>query len=191
MSTLSQLKEFNKLFNEYNERFIRFACGYVKERLVAEDIVSEAFMTYWENRQKLKPDTNPPAYILTVIKNRCLNYLQRERTRLRVTKELKNHENWVLQTKINTLEACDPDFLFSEELQTIVDATLQQLPFNTRRVFVLSRNHNMSYKEIARTINLSEKSVEFHISKALSTLRVSLKEFLSLLLLLNFCLTLA
>ncbi|HHU25925.1 MAG TPA: RNA polymerase sigma-70 factor [Bacteroidales bacterium] len=191
MSTLSQLKEFNKLFNEYNERFIRFACGYVKERLVAEDIVSEAFMTYWENRQKLKPDTNPPAYILTVIKNRCLNYLQRERTRLRVTEELKNHENWVLQTKINTLEACDPDFLFSEELQTIVDATLQQLPFNTRRVFVLSRNHNMSYKEIARTINLSEKSVEFHISKALSTLRVSLKEFLSLLLLLNFCLTLA
>lgn len=191
MSTLSQLKEFNKLFNEYNERFIRFACGYVKERLVAEDIVSEAFMTYWENRQKLKPDTNPPAYILTVIKNRCLNYLQRERTRLRVTEELKNHENWVLQTKINTLEACDPDFLFLEELQTIVDATLQQLPFNTRRVFVLSRNHNMSYKEIARTINLSEKSVEFHISKALSTLRVSLKEFLSLLLLLNFCLTLA
>ena len=93
-------------------------------------------MTYWENRQKLKPDTNPPAYILTVIKNRCLNYLQRERTRLRVTEELKNHENWVLQTKINTLEACDPDFLFSEELQTIVDATLQQLPFNTRRVFV-------------------------------------------------------
>lgn len=191
MSTLSQLKEFNKLFNEYNERFIRFACGYVKERFIAEDIVSEAFMAFWENRCNLKPDTNPPAYILTVIKNRCLNYLQRERTRLRVTEELKNHENWVLQTKINTLEACDPDFLFSEELQTIVDATLQQLPFNTRRVFVLSRNHNMSYKEIARTINLSEKSVEFHISKALSTLRVSLKEFLSLLLLLNFCLTLA
>lgn len=125
MSTLSQLKEFNKLFNEYNERFIRFACGYVKERLVAEDIVSEAFMTYWENRQKLKPDTNPPAYILTVIKNRCLNYLQRERTRLRVTEELKNHENWVLQTKINTLEACDPDFLFRKSCKQSLT-----LPFN-------------------------------------------------------------
>jgi RNA polymerase sigma-70 factor (ECF subfamily) len=180
MSTLSELKEFNKLFNEYNERFIRFACGYVKERLVAEDIVSEAFMVYWENRHRLKPDTNPPAYILTIIKNRCLNHLQREQMRLHVTEELKNHSSWVLQTKINTLEACDPNILFTKELQAIINGTLQQLPTKTRRVFILSRNHGMTYNEIARTINLSEKSVEFHISKALSKLRKSLKKFFSL-----------
>lgn len=186
MSTLSQLKEFNKLFNEYNERFIRFACGYVKERFIAEDIVSEAFMAFWENRCNLKPDTNPPAYILTVIKNRCLNHLQREQTHLHVAEELKNHANWVLQTKINTLEACNPDLLFSKELQSVVYATLQKLPVKTRQVFALSRNHGMTYKEIARTVNLSDKSVEFHISKALSTLRGSLKKFLLFLLLFNF-----
>ncbi len=186
MSTHDQLKEFNRLFNEYNERFIRFAFGYVKEKKVAEDLVSEAFMIYWENRHDLRPDTNAAAYILTVIKNKCLNHLQREQRYLHVTEELKNHANWVLQTKINTLEACDPDSLFSEELQTIIDAALQKLSAKTRQVFALSRNQGLTYKEIARTVNLSEKSVEFHISKALSIIRISLKALLSLLPLFNF-----
>lgn len=186
MDTFSDIQNFNKLFNEYNERFIRFAMGYVKERPAAEDFVSEGFVTYWENKHHLSPGTNPPAYILTIIKNKCLNHLQHQQTRHRVTEQLKSHSDWVLQTKISTLEACDPNFLFTEEILLIIDDTLQKLPRKTRQVFILSRDHGLTYNEIARKTNLSQKSVEFHISKALSRLRVSLKDFLIILPFLYF-----
>jgi RNA polymerase sigma-70 factor (ECF subfamily) len=136
MESFSDIKGFNKLFNDYNERFIRFAVGYVKDRQAAEDFVSEAFASFWENKSHLSLDTKPPAYILTIVKNKCLNHLQHQQVQQRVKEELRDHADWVLQTKISTLEACDPDFLFSEEIQLIIDATLQKLPLKTREVII-------------------------------------------------------
>lgn len=186
MGNPSEIQNFNTLFNEYNDRFIRFAYGYVKDKETAEDLVSESFVAYWENRAQLSSDTNPPAYILTIIKNKCLNHLQHLQTRYRVSEELRSHTEWVLQTKISTLEATDPDFLFSDEIRFIIDGTLQKLPAKTREIFMLSRDQGLTYKEIALMTNLSQKSVEFHISKALSHLRISLKDFLGILLFLYF-----
>lgn len=182
MANPPDIQSFNKLFNEYYDRFIRFAYGYVKDRETAEDFVSEAFVAYWENMTNLSPDSKPPAYILTVIKNKCLNHLQHLQTRHRIKEELKSHSSWVLQTKTSTLEACDPDFLFSEEIKLIIDDTLQKLPSKTRQIFMLSRNQGLTYKEIAVETKLSQKSVEFHMSKALSQLRLSLKDFLGIAL---------
>ena len=124
MEQQSDIKIFNKLFNEYYLKFIRFAVGYVKEMPVAEDLVSDAFSIYWENRGKMNPDANPPAYILTIIKNNCLNYLQHQKTRQRIEQELTEHAIWLLNTKINTLEACDPELIFSTEIQQIINNTL-------------------------------------------------------------------
>ena len=121
MDAYPHIQYFNKLYNEYNECFIRFAYGYVRDRAVSEDFVSEGFTSYWENRHNLAADTNPPAYILTIIKNKCLNHLQHLQTRYRVKEELKKHSEWVLQTKISTLEVCDPEHLFSSEIQHIID----------------------------------------------------------------------
>lgn len=188
MDTFSDIKNFNTLFNEYNQRFIRFATGYVKEVEIAEDIVVEAFTAYWENRDSLSPQTVPQAYILTIIRNKCINHLQNQKVKLRVKEELREHAEWLLQTKISTLEACDPDFLFSDEIQQIIHDTLKKLPKKTRQIFVLNRFNGLSYKEIAEKMNLSNKSIEFHISKALSQFRLALKDFIYLsLILLYFC----
>lgn len=180
MGSFSDIKHFNTLFNEYYKRFILFAIGYVKEVETAEDFVSEAFTAYWENRENLLPDTNPQAYILAIIKNKCLNHLQHQQVHFRVTAELKEHAEWLRQTKISTLEACDPDFLFSVELQQIIDETLKKLPQKTRQVFSLSRNKGYTYKEIAERTNLNQKAIEFHISKALHQLRISLADFITI-----------
>ena len=99
-------------------------------------------------------------------------------TRYKVTEELKNHSEWVLQTKINTLEACNPDYLISGEIKSIIDNTLQQLPNNTKRIFLMSRTEGLSYSVIAKKMNLSQKSIEYHISKALEQFRISLKDFI-------------
>ncbi len=184
MSQSSDIQHFNELFNEYYERFIRFALSYVKEQQAAEDFVLEAFTCYWEKRHQLSPDSKPPAYILTIIKNKCLNQLQKQKLQLRVKEELRDHSEWTLNIRINTLEACDPDFLFSDEIQQIIDNTLKRLPQKTRHIFSLSRNQGFTYKEIANKTNLSQKSIEFHISKALYQLRISLKDFIATLILL-------
>lgn len=178
MNSFSNLQNFNNLFNEYQDRFIRFALGYVKEKQIAEDFVSEAFTAFWENREQLLPNTKPQTYILTIIKNKCLNHLQHIQIRQRVKKEISDHAEWLLSTSINTLEACDPDFLFSSEIQQIIDTTLNKLPEKTRQVFELSRDQGLSYKDIAEEMELSIKTIEFHISKALGQLRLSLKDFL-------------
>jgi DNA-directed RNA polymerase specialized sigma24 family protein len=86
MDSASDIRNFNNLFNEYYSRFVRFAMGYLKDRPVAEDFVSEAFTLYWENRENLLPNTNAPAYILTIVKNKCINHLHHEQIRLRCRK---------------------------------------------------------------------------------------------------------
>ena len=181
MNSLSHIRSFNSLFNEYYKSFVRFAMGYVKEEEVAEDFVSEAFTKYWEKREELSPDTIPQAFILTVIKNKCLNHLNQIQIHQRVTEKIKNHNEWLHRTKISTLEACDPDFIYSKELQDIIDSTLEKLPEKTKQIFSLSRDKGFTYREIATKTNLSQKAVEFHISKALHHLRISLSDFISLI----------
>jgi RNA polymerase sigma-70 factor (ECF subfamily) len=67
MDSINDLTAFNRLFVDYQERFIRFAYTYVEDMAIAEDFTSEAFIYYWENRHTLKDDSNIPAYILTVV----------------------------------------------------------------------------------------------------------------------------
>lgn len=109
MEKTTDLKAFNQLFTDYQGRFIRFANTYVRDIAVAEDFTIEALMYYWENRHSLEENSNVPAYILTIIKNKCLNYLQHLQVREDVNQQLLNHAEWELNTRISTLEACNPD----------------------------------------------------------------------------------
>ena len=131
MEYSADLKAFNQLFADYQGRFIRFANIYVRDIAVAEDFTIEALMQYWENRNTLKADSNVPAYILTIIKNKCINYLQHIQVREDASEHLKNHAEWELNTRISTLEACNPEELFTAEAQEIVNKTLATLPAGT------------------------------------------------------------
>lgn len=177
MENTADLKAFNQLFTDYQGRFIRFANTYVRDIAVAEDFTIEALMYYWENRHSLEADSNVPAYILTIIKNKCLNYLQHLQVREDVNQQLLNHAAWELNTRISTLDACNPDELFTAEAQAIVNKTLTALPEQTRTVFMKSRYENKSHKEIAETLGITTKGVEYHISKALKKLHSNLKDY--------------
>lgn len=180
MDINTNLDDFNKLFADYQKRFIRFANSFVRDQAVAEDITVDSFMYYWENRHSLNHDTNIPAYILTTVKHKCLNYLEHIRVREEYAESAKSHAAWELNLRISTLEACEPEELFSQEIQCMVDKALQSLPEQTREVFVMSRYENKSNKEIAVALNISVKGVEYHITKTLSLLRKVLKEYLYL-----------
>jgi RNA polymerase sigma-70 factor (ECF subfamily) len=169
---------FKQLFVNYYGRFVRFAYTYVRNQAVAEDFTTEAFMHYWENRDLLDANQNIPAYILTIIKNKSLNYLEHLQVREATARTIRSHADWELHTRITTLEACNPNELFAAEIREIVAKALAAMPAKTREIFELSRFHNKSYKEIAGQSGLSEKSIEFHISKAIKLLRNKLKDYL-------------
>lgn len=183
MNEPSEIEQFNQLFAKYQSRFIHFAYSYVRDRTIAEDFVMEAFMYYWEHRDTLAKDSNIPAYILVTIKNKALNYLHHIEIVDTACVRIKTHSQWELDTRISRLEACNPEELFSKEIKELVEKTLDRLPLQTRKVFIESRINNKSHKEIAQMYAISTKTVEFHISKALKILRVSLKDYLSVFLL--------
>jgi RNA polymerase sigma factor, sigma-70 family/RNA polymerase sigma-70 factor, Bacteroides expansion family 1 len=172
------LTSFNKFVTSYQQRFIRFAFTYTHNEMVAEDVVIESMMYYWENRERLPDNVNVPAYVLTAIKHKCLNYLSRQQISQRISEEYSQVYEWELQTRITTLEDFEPDEIFTDEIQRIVDRTLEKLPEQTRKVFVMSRYENKSHKEIAEILGISTKGVEFHISKSMKELRQSLKDYL-------------
>lgn len=173
---------FNRLFTENHARFVRFASTYVDDRMAAEDIVMEAMMYYWGNRCRLDIGTNSSAYIFTAIKNKCLNYLRDKQYRRQVSDQLMEHASWKLSLQLATLEACDPEELFSDEIERLVNEALGRLPETTRRIFIMSRFEEKSHREIAAEMNMSVKGVEYHISKATSVLKHALKDFLPILL---------
>ena len=177
MNENSEIQIFNHLFVTYKGRLIHFARTYVEDEMMAEDIAVESLMYYWENRKKLNAHSNIQAYILTVVKHKCLDHLRHLRTQEDYAEYLQEHETRKLNLRIATLEACNPERIFSEELQRLVDKTLDSLPEQTRDIFVRSRYNNQSHKEIAESLGLSTKAVEFHITKALKIFRVSLKDY--------------
>lgn len=180
----TDLRTFNEIFSTYQGRFIRFAHSYVRDIAVAEDFTLEALMYYWEHRDTLSADSNVPAYILTIIKNKCLNYLQHLQVRQEATERILTHAEWELNTRITSLQACEPEELFTQEVTDIVNRTLDLLPDQTRNIFIMSRYENKSYKEIATITGMTTKGVEFHISKALKVLRENLKDYFPLVFLL-------
>lgn len=186
MSIQRELKEFNSLFTQYQIPFTRFANSYIRNWSIAEDFTMEAFTYYWENKDDLKNNSNVPAYILTIIKNKCLNHLQHLQTQSKVSKELRDTAEWELDMRIATLNACEPNELFSEDVLRILEETLSSLSFQTRNVFVMSRFENKTNKEISEALNITIKGVEFHITKALKSLRSSLKDYYIFYLILLF-----
>ncbi|MDR3340289.1 MAG: RNA polymerase sigma-70 factor [Candidatus Symbiothrix sp.] len=182
MDEATYLKIFNRLYSDYRDRFICFAHSYTKDLAVAEDITSDAFVQFWANRTSIPSNENLPAYILTTVKNKCLNYLRHLKIADTAAEDIKAHSDWALQMRISTLEACEPTELFGNEVREIIRKTLDAMPEQTRRIFVMSRYQNKTYLEIAGKTGLTVKGVEFHISKALKLLRISLKDYFPIFL---------
>lgn len=179
----TNIKYFFSLFERYKEPFTSFANSYLHDLVIAEDIYMDAMTQYWEKRNDLPADTNIPAYILTIIKNKSLNYLRHLNIRNDAEEDLYNHNLRELNFRISSLDACDPSELFTKELQEIINKTLEELPLQTREIFMRSRYENKTNREIAEELGISVKTVEYHVSKALKLFKTRLKDYLPLLIL--------
>ena len=126
------MSELTEVFSKRQQQFVQFAYSYVRNREEAEDIVMGAFTNVWEHRNELQEDTNISALLLTAIKNRSLNHLQHLEVRMRAEQHIGDMRQKELALRISTLEACDPDKLFCDEIQALVQEAISELPPTSR-----------------------------------------------------------
>ena len=172
------VKEFNNLFYTYKQRFIRFAYTYVHDEDLAEDFVIDTIVYYWEHKEHFAEDFNVLAYMLTILKNKCIDYLRHQQIHQNASDEISLLYSWDLSNRIYTLEALDPEEIYSQEIKDIVNKVLSEMPTQTKTVFMMSRYENKSNKEIALELGITVKGVEYHLTKSMKILRVALKDYL-------------
>lgn len=178
--------EFGQLYTQWYRRFVIIARRYVRDTAVAEDLVTDSFMAFWEGRERLAADLNVPAYLLTIVKNNCLNWLQTQQTHLRIEKHLHSRQYQMVSANLRSLEACDPRRLFADEVAQIVRQAVASMPELTRTVFEANRFYEKTYAEIAEEQGISVRRVTSEIQRALALLRHELKDYLPLAYLLLY-----
>jgi RNA polymerase sigma-70 factor (ECF subfamily) len=168
---------FSDIYTQYYKRSFLFVKSYVHDDMAAEDITSESLINLWHAMNE-EIVNNPQNLLLTILKNNALNYLKHQTVRQKVMESISSKMSRDLNYRISTLEACEPEDIFSSEITRIVETTLLSLPEQTRHIFEMSRYESMPVKGIAKKLSISEKSVEYHITKSLKVLRIALKDYL-------------
>lgn len=154
---------YKTLFMKYYAPFVRFVEKIIADRQSAEDIIQDVFTRIYLNRDSLDENLCLENYIFVLARNSALNYL-------------KSHNKVLLveydDDMVSSVRS-DSDTIANELADNIKDE-IHSMPEKRRKVFLLSRKNNLSNKEIARNMNISEKTVERHITLALSELRKNL-----------------
>lgn len=171
---------FCELYAEYKNRLIYFAMTFVKSPEFAEDIFQDVFTVIWQSRQMLDPEKSFSSYLYTIVRNRVLNLIRN----IEREEKLKNH---ILSHAIDYDEQTNNQICI-EDISSIIHKSMEVLTPRQREIFKMSREEEMSHKEIAEKLNLSVYTVQEHISMALKNIRTFLsdypKEFMDILLIL-------
>lgn len=174
---LEDQRVFEKLFHEFFPGMYHFTITFVHDTEIAKDIVHEAFIKLWETKHNLAPGSNLEAYLITICRNKCLNFLKHKKIMMQY-QESKNSEIQEIDLLSGILTQNTINHIDYELLRYKADSAIKNLPVQCRHVFELSRFKKKKYSEIAIDLNISIKTVEAHISLALKKLREELKEFL-------------
>ena len=174
---------FEELYTKYRSSFVVIARSYVRDRMAAEDLVTEAFLVYWENRERLA-NTNIPAYISTCVKHRCLNWLESQRQHCEAHRDIRSAAYRRIRRNIAQLEDTLPHALVEWEVGALVEQELRRMPERMRKVYLAHQVEQMSYKEIAALYGLSERQINYEIHNAKERLIVALKDYSPLILIL-------
>ncbi len=161
------------LFKEHFEPLCRLASKFIHDFDTSKDIVHEVFVSFWNKFDSLPADTQYKSYLFTAVRNRSFNHLR----------DSKKHLNIVDAEEEKAPEIGES--IETKELAIEIDFALNLLPERCREVFELSRFEDMKYAQIATHLNISIKTVEGQMSKALRLLREHLKDFLVLIILIG------
>ena len=174
---------FTKFFNELYPSLCRYCLSLVGEREIAEDIVQDQFLYLWENRGRLINVGSMESYIFRAVKNRSINYLQRN---------IRKLESLTIEEDVSTDKldfSLDPSIITEgKEFEKIIEKALASLPRKCNAIFSLKRFGGLTNKEIAQEFNISIKTVEAQMSIAIKKLSEFISSHWASLILLFFTL---
>ncbi len=158
------------IFRKYYKYICQSVYRIIPDGTLVEDLSQDVFYELWKKRESLNIKTSLKAYLSRAGRNKALNYIRDQRIH---TEDHSNH-SYLESKNVSAIENLE-----KEELQKIIDKAIDDLPARCRAVFMLSRFEEMSYQEIANQLDISIKTVENQISKALKSLRQSIYPHLS------------
>lgn len=172
---ISGIADFEQLFKSQYSRLCSYANLFLNDPDAAEDVVQDVFFKLWNNRGELTINTTIKSYLFRAVRNGCMNVI--DHMSVRDAYKIVNEED------IRNSETSLIDEAVVSELEQRIKETIDQLPVERRKIFIMSRFDGLKYREIADQLNISVKTVENQMYQALRFLREKLADYLPLVLL--------
>ncbi|HNS11071.1 MAG TPA: RNA polymerase sigma-70 factor [Bacteroidia bacterium] len=167
-------KAMESLFREFYQSSCAYANTFLHDIDESEEVVQQLFINLWEKRTSLKITGSFQAYLYKAVRNACLNKLKHEKVK-------KMHVEETLKSSISNRD--DSINVIHKELEKQIFNAIESLPEQCRLIFKMSRFEELKYSEIADQLNLSIKTIENQMGKALRIMREKLKDYLVLIFL--------
>ena len=164
-------------------RRIPVAYSYLRDRDAARDAVNECFTAAWHNREYIEIKTFE-SYLYQSVKNECLKYRRNKELKKTVYDKILMKERCAMDYYTRTIESCNPNELFCEEIMAICRKQIARMPELRRQILTANKFEGMSYKEIADKNGITTRKVDYELQRAINTLRLSLKDYLTILVIL-------
>lgn len=160
---------FAAIYRTYFTNLCEFTYYITKDEEVAKELVQDTFLAVWDQRRTWSPYGTIRSYLYKAVKNRSLDFLKHQ-------KVVRKWEKVSQFTEAKSAE--DEDLLSQQQLANAIDNEVERLPQKCKMIFIMSRQQGLTYGEIAEIQQISIKTVETQIGRALKKLRSSLKDFL-------------
>lgn len=164
-------KAFEELFRIFYERLLKFCIAYIHDKEHAEEIVSNVFLKIWMKRKELPAIQNPEIYLFISVKNHSLNYLKQYSSYKVVFLEDEGvHE------LVNTHDAGKE--MERKELRFKMNQAIETLPDQCKIIFMLVKEEGLKYKEVAHILDISPRTVETQLVRAMKKLSMALTPYI-------------
>lgn len=170
---------FELLYRKYFVRLCAFANKFLFDPQLSEEVVQDVFFNLWKNRKNIKDDGTIKSYLFQSIHNKSINQLERQ-------KVINKNSELIRFVYANSSEFDVHESLLAKELQKRSSEIIENLAPQCRKIFMMSRTLGKTHHEIADELQISIKTVETQISRALKKLRSELSEYMAIILIILF-----
>jgi RNA polymerase sigma-70 factor (family 1) len=160
---------FAEIYDRYGMMIYFKVNQMLRDEEAAKDLVQDVFLSLWLNAGQVKEAANLPGYLYVSSRNKVFNLIEKGKTRNDYVSSISRYAN---EASTETMDKLD-----ERELMALIVLEIAKLPLKMRQVFEMSRLENLSHKEIAEKLGISEKTVKTQVHNALDILKVKLKSY--------------